>query len=202
MSLRTHWQQVYLTKPDAELSWFQAHPERSLAIIEAIAPPPRRAIDVGGGQSSLAGELLRLGVEEVTVLDISDAALERARARLGGDAGRVRWLAADVLDAADLDPVDLWHDRAVFHFLTDPADRTRYADIAARTVAQGGTLVLATFGPDGPERCSGLPVHRSDAESIAAAFAPAFEPVSSDRESHLTPWGKPQSFVYASLRRR
>ena len=205
-----HWEAVYATKADADLSWFQPAPSHSIATIAALVPRPRRIVDAGGGQSALAAELLRTpGFEhaEVTVLDISAAAVQRGRTRAGDVAGRIRWLVGDALDAAAAGAaiapasIDCWHDRALFHFLVDPADRARYAARVAQAVAPGGHLVVAAFAPDGPERCSNLPVQRHDAASIAAAFAPAFALVTEAREEHLTPWGKPQRFTWAVLRR-
>jgi SAM-dependent methyltransferase len=198
---REHWQSVYLSKHDAELSWFEDRPAWSLEIVRSLPSMPRSAIDIGGGQSYFAGELLQLGVESVTVLDISLAALERGKARLGADAARVAWMEGNILDHAALGPYELWHDRACLHFLTDDADRRRYAEIAARGVVPGGFAIVAGFAPDGPERCSGLPVRRADAESLAAEFASAFTLARSARASHTTPWGKPQAFEYALLRR-
>jgi SAM-dependent methyltransferase len=202
-SRRQHWEAVYQTKSDEQLSWYQARPEVSLRLIEGLRPPPRRVIDVGGGQSALAGELVARGVPEVTVLDVSAGALERARARLGpAVAGRIRWVHGDVLEVgAGLGPVDLWHDRAVFHFLTDPGDRRRYAAAAAEAVVPGGHAIVATFALTGPERCSGLPVCRYDAEGLGAEFAPAFRLAGSAAETHVTPWGKAQDFTYAVLER-
>jgi SAM-dependent methyltransferase len=198
---KAHWEGVYRTKGDTDLSWFQTLPTHSLALIDALRPPPRRVIDIGGGQSALAGELLRRGIEQVTVLDISSAAIERGRQRLGPLAERVRWVVGDVLDPLDLDEVDLWHDRAVFHFLTEAEDRRRYADAAARTVAPGGSLIVATFALTGPEKCSGLPVRRYDAAALATEFGPSFRLSTSTSETHMTPWGKPQDFTYVVLER-
>lgn len=204
-SRQEHWQAVYTTKRDAELSWFQDRPATSLDLVSSLVPRPVRVLDVGGGQSALAGELLRAMPDApagaIAVLDIAPAAIERAKARLGSSADRVRWIVGDVLEAPDLPTVDLWHDRAVFHFLADPDEQRRYAGRAAASVVPGGHLIVAAFGPEGPERCSGLPVARRDAASLEAAFAPAFRMVRSVLETHLTPWGKPQAFVYAVLRR-
>lgn len=203
---QAHWEDVYRTKGDAELSWFQEEPTSSLVLIDRNRVRPARAIDIGGGQSSLAGILLDRGVAEVAVLDISSAAIERAKVRLGERATRVRWIVGDVLEVGDvgledLGPVDLWHDRAVFHFLTDPAERARYAATAARAVVPGGALAVSTFAPEGPERCSGLPVHRFDADALEREFAPAFRLVDRAAETHVTPWGKAQPFTCALLRR-
>lgn len=200
MGRQAHWESVYRTRSDDELSWFQVQPAVSLSLIEGLRPAPRRAIDAGGGQSPLAGELLARGIK-VAVLDISAAAIERARKRLGPGAGRVRWIVADVLEPQDLGPFDLWHDRAVFHFLTDREDRRRYVQAASRAVPEGGHAIVATFAPSAPEMCSGLPVHRYDAAGLASEFAPAFSLVDSATDAHATPWGKVQDFTYAVLQR-
>lgn len=201
MTPRDHWDNVYQTKADADLSWFQPSPDVSLALVSAIRPAPQQVIDVGGGQSALAGALLARGTPHVTVLDISAAAIERARRRAGPAAARVHWVVADVLATPGLGPFDLWHDRAVFHFLTDAEDRRRYVAAAAAAVPTGGHAVVAAFAPSGPEKCSGLPVCRYDAAALASAFEPAFGLIGSTTEPHRTPWGKAQDFAYAVLRR-
>lgn len=198
---RQHWQGVYVAKPEAELSWFQERPTASLELMRGLPELPRRAVDVGGGQSALAGEWLDLGVREVTVLDISGAALERGRERLGARAAQVTWLERDVLAAQSLGPFDLWHDRACFHFMVDDQDRSQYIQAMAAAVASGGHAIIATFGPGGPEKCSGLPVQRWSCDALAAQCAPAFELVRSVVETHATPWGKAQEFTYTVLRR-
>jgi SAM-dependent methyltransferase len=201
MSGREHWDNVYATKGDAEVSWTEADPRRSLSLIREVCAPPARVIDVGGGTSTLCDRLLDAGYA-VSVLDISATALDRARARLGPRAADVRWIVADVADdSTDVGTHDCWHDRAVFHFLTDHADRQRYAALLARSVRPGGHAVIATFAPDGPEKCSGLPVCRYDGPALAAALGPALKLVRETRETHLTPWGKPQSFQYSLLQR-
>ncbi|MDX2116212.1 MAG: class I SAM-dependent methyltransferase [Planctomycetota bacterium] len=196
-----HWEGVYAAKADGELSWFQSSPARSLELIGRLGALPVSAIDVGGGQSALAGELLRLGVERVAVLDISESALRRGRERLGAAASRVSWIRRDVLDGAELGSFELWHDRACFHFLTEEGERSKYAALAGRTVAPGGHAIIAGFGAQGPERCSGLGVRRASPQEIAGVFGPMFRLVESAVESHTTPWGKGQEFVYAVLRR-
>lgn len=201
MNRQEHWETVYREKGDAELSWFQAQPAVSLSLIESLTPPPRSVVDVGGGQSALAGELLGRGVAEIAVLDISSAAVERGKKRLGQRADQVRWIVGDVLDAQDLGACDLWHDRAVFHFLTDADDRRRYVAVASRAVRPGGHVILATFAPTGPEKCSGLPVRRYDASQLAAEFGGSFRLERSTAESHATPWGKSQDFTYVVLER-
>lgn len=207
MSQEAHWQQVYSAKGDEALSWFQRDPRVSLELFDAIHPRPRRVIDVGGGQSAFAAGMLSRGVEQVCVLDISSAAIARAKTRLGVDAVRVSWIVADVrhsVDALGLEDAgqfDLWHDRAVFHFLTDAADRARYVQVACAAVRPGGHMIIATFAPTGPDTCSGLPVCRYDAPSLEREFAPQFARVASATETHVTPWGKAQDFSYAVLQR-
>lgn len=201
MDRREHWERVYVAKADGELSWFQSAPGVSLELIQGVVPPARSVIDVGGGQSALAAGLLAMGVERVTVLDIAPSALRRGRERLGAAAERVRWVEGDVLEARGLGPADVWHDRAVFHFLTEAADRRLYAAAVRDALRPGGHAVIATFAPSGPERCSGLAVRRYDAAGIAAEFGAEFELVNSATETHTTPWGKAQEFAYAVLRR-
>lgn len=198
---REHWNRIYAGKSDGELSWFQSRPERALSMIGQLSPRPRRAIDVGGGQSSLALELLSAGIPHVTVLDIAQQAIVRAQRRCGPQAERIEWIVADVLADPDLGTFDLWHDRAVFHFLTRTEDRARYAAVAARRVAAGGHLLVAAFAEAGPPRCSGLPVRRYDAASLADEFAPALRPLGHEVEMHRTPWGSEQPFVYVMLQR-
>lgn len=201
MSRREHWEAVYRDKADTELSWFQPHPGISLSLIEALRPAPRRVIDIGGGQSALASGLLARGIEDVTVLDIAETAIDRGRQRLGDRAQNIRWVVADVLAADDLGRFDLWHDRAVFHFLTDPRDRARYIASAAGAVVPGGHVIIGTFAPTGPERCSGLEVCRYDAAALASEFAGPFRMADSAAETHRTPWGAAQDFTYVTLER-
>jgi SAM-dependent methyltransferase len=198
--ITAHWQDVYRRKPSDTVSWFRPHLDTSLALLSAAGlSADSRVIDVGGGASTLVDDLLDRGVGAITVLDLSDEALGVARARLG-ERG-VRWLAGDLL-AAQLPEAgfDLWHDRAVLHFLTDPADATRYAAQAAQALRPGGHAVIGGFAPDGPERCSGLTVARRSAEDIAALMGPRFTLVDQRHEIHTTPGGSPQSFAWAVLR--
>lgn len=201
MDSRTHWNKIYGERADEDLSWFQHAPAASMSLIARLDRKPASAVDIGAGQSLLAGELLGRGVERITALDISSAGLDRAAARLGPRAERIDWVAGDVLRLEYPLDVDLWHDRAVFHFLTDEQDRRRYADAARAAVRAGGWMIVATFGPAGPAQCSGLPVQRYSAEELAAQFSPGFTLIDSVEEQHTTPWGKPQQFVYAVLRR-
>ena len=199
MSTKQHWESVYESRGDAEVSWTQPEPRTSLSLIRE-ARPAGRVIDVGGGTSTLVDHLLTAGYG-VAVLDISEAALARARARLGPRAELVRWIVDDVTRAPDLGTFDLWHDRAVFHFLTNPADRAAYVALLARTVPVGRHAVIATFAPDGPTQCSGLDVCRYDAPLLAAELGAGFALVKSLLETHHTPWGKPQSFQCSLFKR-
>jgi SAM-dependent methyltransferase len=197
-----HWDAAYARGPQA-VSWFQDEPAVSLRLIEGLRPDPGDpVIDVGGGASPLAGELLARGLRELTVLDVSAAALAAARERLGAQADRVTWIETDLRAFAPERRYAIWHDRAVLHFLTVDADRRAYADLAARAVAPGGHVILACFALDGPERCSGLPVHRADAAGIAALLSGAFDLVSDEREEHRTPGGAAQRFTWVVARRR
>ncbi len=200
---RTHWQDVYQTRESNAVSWYRPHLEISLELLDlAGLSAGTRLIDVGGGASTLVDDLLARGLRSITVLDVSPEALEVARRRVGARQHEVTWIDADVLQA-ELPPggFDVWHDRAVFHFLIDPAEATRYAEQAAIAVRRGGHAVIGGFAPDGPERCSGLPVARRSAEDIAAVFAPEFRLVTKRAEKHVTPAGAVQSFAYALLRR-
>jgi SAM-dependent methyltransferase len=200
MNRTDHWQHVYTTKPDDQVSWTQDLPALSLALIREFAPGGS-VIDVGGGASRLAEGLLDAGHRTVAVLDISAAPLERARDWMGAAADRVRWIVADITACPDLGSYDVWHDRAVFHFLTERADRERYSAAIRRTVPVGGYVLISTFAPDGPTQCSGLEVRRYDAGTLAAELGAGFGPVKSVHETHLTPWGKPQAFQYSVFRR-
>lgn len=197
-----HWQGVYGTKAETELSWFQDRPETSIRLIEAAGfGRAARVIDVGGGASRLVDALLDLGFTRITVLDIAEAALAKARSRLGERAAAVQWLVADITGWTAPARYDVWHDRAVFHFLTDADDRAAYAAAMAAAVPAGGQAIVATFASDGPERCSGLPVCRYDADGLAVQFAPQFRLVDALTEDHLTPAGKMQKFQYCRMER-
>ena len=203
MADKTHWDQVYAAKTDDALSWYQAHAWRSLALIEGSGVDRDAAIiDVGGGASTLAADLLDRGYANLWVLDISPAALAAARTRIGKDAARIHWVEADVTRAV-LPPAHfmIWHDRAVFHFLTEAAARAAYVAKARATVKPGGHVIIATFAEDGPEQCSGLPVVRYDAPSLHAQFGDAWELLHTEREAHRTPAGGLQQFRYCHLRR-
>lgn len=203
MESQTHWENVYRQKRADEVSWFQREPTLSLALIRKAAPDlGARIIDVGGGASSLVDALINCGYEHVTVLDVADAALAQARARLGPAAAQVSWRVADVL-TADLpaQAFDVWHDRAVFHFLTEPSTRAAYLAQVQHALQPNGHLVIATFAEDGPTACSGLPVARYSVQDLAQTVGSGFALADSAREQHVTPSGGRQSFVYGLFRR-
>ncbi|MBK7076980.1 MAG: class I SAM-dependent methyltransferase [Myxococcales bacterium] len=203
MDAHAHWEQVYRSKRADEVSWYRPHLERSLAFIRAQQlPGDARIVDIGGGASTLVDDLLADGFRNLAVVDLAEAALAVARERLGPRAAEVDWIAGDVTTPLFADAsVDFWHDRAVFHFLTDPAARAAYLAQVYRSVKPGGHVLVATFGLDGPERCSGLPVARYDAAGIHAVFGDAFVKVDEASEVHATPWGSSQAFVYCFCRR-
>lgn len=198
---KSHWEQVYEAKGEAEVSWHQDEPALSLDLIRQAATPESRVIDVGGGSSVLAGRLVSLGFKHVAVLDIAEAALDRSKARIGPLGQRVHWIAADVTATKDLGPFDVWHDRAVFHFLTKPDERRKYVEVAAKTVPIGGHLIVGTFALAGPEKCSGLTVERYDGQKLAGEFGQGFALRREMQETHVTPWGKPQKFTFAVFER-
>lgn len=202
MEPKAHWERVFSTKQSDELSWYQREPTRSLELFdEAGVSPIGAVIDVGGGDSTLVDALLDRQFEHVTVLDISAAALARAQARLGPRARQVTWLEADVTRVR-LPPggYDVWHDRAVFHFLIDPEDRARYVAVASGALRTGGTLIIATFAADGPKRCSGLDVVGYSPEGLAREFGPRFTLIRGFPDVHVTPRGVEQRFTYALFR--
>lgn len=203
MQAKAHWERVYATKDATEVSWFQPHAERSLQLIrDAGTPLTARIIDVGGGASTLVDDLLDAGYRDVTVLDLSANALAVARARLGPRAAGVRWLEANVLEA-DLPAqgYDVWHDRAVFHFLTAPEDRRAYVAQVLHAVRPGGLVIVATFAEDGPTQCSGLDVMRYDADGLHAEFGKPFTLLAHASEAHQTPAGRIQQFIYCLCRK-
>ncbi|RUO34712.1 class I SAM-dependent methyltransferase [Aliidiomarina soli] len=209
MKNKDHWEDVYSTKAADEVSWFQPQAERSLALIHAcVCEGPRRIIDIGGGASRLVDDLIEDADNQITVLDLSSAALRTAQARLsksGEPAQAIEWVEADVLDI-DLTtlkgaPFDIWHDRAVFHFLTNASDRVRYVEQLKSALKPGGWLIIATFADDGPSKCSGLPVERYDADKLAQVFAEGFTLLQQQRETHLTPAGAEQKFIYCVFKR-
>ena len=203
MDAHSHWDKVYAIKRPEMLSWYRPHLETSLALIERVASSlSAPIIDVGGGASTLADDLLLRGYEDVTVLDISKTAIDAARRRLGPDAGRVRWIVADILETRlERHAYEIWHDRAVFHFLTRPDQRVAYVEQLVRAVQPGGHLVISTFGPAGPTTCSGLDVKRYDEKMLQDEFGKQFELIEGSRELHHTPEGITQEFLHCCFRR-
>ncbi len=200
MESKSHWDKVYTTKATDSVSWYQPHAILSLALIERVAglsASPARLIDVGGGASTLVDDLLQRNIANVSVLDISGAALRVARERLGARAADVQWIEGDITRVAlPAGGYDIWHDRAVFHFLTDPASRAAYVGQVRRAVRPGGHVIVAAFAPDGPLQCSGLPVVRYAPDTLHAEFGAAFELLEHVSEDHHTPSGAVQHFVY------
>lgn len=198
---QAHWDGIYTrTAPDA-VSWYRPHLETSLRLIQDTAGPNASILDVGGGHSTLLEDLLQLGYRKITVLDVSEVALNQAKQRVGAAAGSVIWQVGDIL-AASLPEAhyDVWHDRAVFHFLTNPQDRSAYIHQATQALKPGGQMIVATFGPQGPMKCSGLEVCRYSAESLAEVLGPRFLLIESLTEIHNTTFGAEQQFLYCSFR--
>lgn len=196
-----HWDAAYASKGEAGVSWFEENPDVSVGLIERFHPEKSPSvIDIGGGASRLVDAGLGRGWA-MTVLDISAKAVETARQRLGSRADAVDWIVADATVWQPQRLYDVWHDRAAFHFLTSPGDRQAYLDRLRTALRPGGHAIIATFAPDGPERCSGLPVERYDADRLAATVGDGFAPVAALRRLHRTPWGSEQAFQYVVLRR-
>ena len=204
MEPKKHWEQVYETKEPDAVSWYTAHLDTSLQYIKSTGLAAQQAsiIDVGGGESTLVDDLLAAGYRNVIVLDISEKALGVAAARLGSRANEVTWIAADVLEYRFVEAsVDIWHDRAVFHFLTTDEQRQAYVAQVLKALRPGGFAIVGTFGPNGPEKCSGLPVMRYAPDSLHNTFGARFTLVEHAVEMHTTPWGSSQEFVYCFCRR-
>jgi SAM-dependent methyltransferase len=197
-----HWEGVYRTKGEREVSWFQETPSLSLELMRSVGATRHSAIvDIGGGASRLVDALVEGGYEGLTVLDLSESALAAAKARLGPAAAGVTWIVADVVGWKPRQRYGIWHDRAAFHFLTDAADRTAYVACLREALPPGGHAIIATFALDGPERCSGLPVVRYDAASLGTALGAAFSLVETRRHDHHTPMGSTQRFQFSVFRR-
>ncbi len=199
-----HWDRVYGTKEPDAVSWYRPRLDRSLAFIDGAGLDRGDPIvDVGGGTSTLVDDLLDRGYRDVTVLDISPVAIDRAKARLGARATDVRWIVGDVTRIAlPEERYAFWHDRAVFHFLTGEEERRAYVAAVHHALRADGHIVVATFGPAGPEQCSGLDVARYDPDALHAEFGRGFRKVGSSTEHHMTPWGSDQEFVYCYCRLR
>lgn len=202
MNSRTHWNEIYRSRGPDQVSWFEPEATVSLEMIERVLPDRNASIiDVGAGASTLVDGLLAAGYHDITLLDLSGAALAQARQRLGDASDAIAWREGNVLSvelaAAGF---DLWHDRAVFHFLTTPDDRARYVVQLRRALRPGGNVLVATFAEDGPARCSGLEVARYSPERLHRELGDDFRMLASQRHVHETPWGAPQAFTYALLR--
>ncbi|KAA1006183.1 class I SAM-dependent methyltransferase [Paraburkholderia panacisoli] len=203
MDGKEHWEGVYRNKAANAVSWYRPHLDISLTLIcEAVSDRNAAIIDVGGGESTLVDDLLQRGYRSLTVLDVSAVALDTTKQRLGSIAGQVTWVESDII-VVDLPEhrYDVWHDRAVFHFLTEPSQRDAYTRLLTRTLKPDGRVVIATFGPLGPNRCSGLDVMRYDVQQLSDEFGPGFELVTSTLEDHNTPAGSSQQFLYCSFRK-
>lgn len=197
----THWQQVWAGDDGSSRSWFQASPGPSVALVRRFVPADATVVDVGGGASRFVDALLERGHPRPTVVDVAADALEHARERLGPRAEEVRWVVADVRELDLGRTVDAWHDRAVLHFLVAAADRTAYVQRCRDHLVVGGHAIIATFAPEGPDRCSGLPVQRYDSAAVGRVFGADFTVVHAAREQHTTPSGTTQEFAWTVLRR-
>jgi trans-aconitate methyltransferase len=200
-SRQAHWEGVYNTKRENEVSWFQDDPAPSIEMIGAVGAAPETAIiDIGGGASRLVDRLLAKGFRALSVLDLSAAALNAAKSRLGAQAERVKWIVADATLWDPDEVYEVWHDRAAFHFLTEERDRAAYVARMRKALRAGGHAIVATFAPDGPGRCSGLPIMRYDAETLGQTLGSGFELIETRRHAHATPWGSTQSFQFSAFR--
>jgi 2-polyprenyl-3-methyl-5-hydroxy-6-metoxy-1,4-benzoquinol methylase len=202
VSRQAHWENVYATKNENAVSWFQERPDISLDLIRSTGVDARAAIiDIGGGASRLVDALINEGFNAITVLDLSEKALATSKARLGARGTQVQWVVADVTTWEPAQTYDVWHDRAALHFLTDPKDRNAYAKRVLKAVRRGGHVIIGTFALDGPERCSGLPVIRHDAATLGELLGHSFELVESKRHDHQTPAGATQRFQFSRFQR-
>ena len=202
MQRKDHWERVYTSKGEQDVSWFESLPSVSLQMLEASGLTHATCVlDVGGGDSRLVDTLAARGMDCLAVLDLSGAALRRAQSRLGERAKVPVWIEADVTGDWTLKPMDIWHDRAVFHFLTTPEDQGRYLEHLRAVLKVQGSAIIATFAPDGPEKCSGLPVARYSPESLAECLGAGFTLLESRRHIHHTPWGSTQAFQYSRFTR-
>ena len=202
MDNKEYWEKVYDTKAPDAVSWYAPHLETSLNLIhQATSNKDSAIIDIGGGEATLVDDLIVRGYRDISVLDISQKAIDVARSRIGKPADKVRWYCTDITKATlPQNYFDVWHDRAVFHFLTQEDDRKKYVDQVMRTVKHGGYVIMSTFGPEGPEKCSGLDVVRYDPEHLHGQFGKSFKMINSSTELHKTPMGTTQQFLYCFCR--
>ena len=202
MNRTLHWEIVYQTKNSTEVSWYEPDPKQSRDLILQVAGELRgRVIDVGGGQSFLAERLLDAGFSNVAFLDISQTAIEATKTRLAGRASQVEWIVSDITQCASLGEFDIWHDRATFHFITNPEDRTHYVELLKRSLPIGGHFIIGTFAKGGPEKCSGLTICQYDAATMQEELGPSFEPIKCNEYLHRPPTGKPQQFFFGVYKR-
>ena len=202
VSRQAHWETVYATKNENAVSWFQEGPDISLDLIRSTGVDASASIvDIGGGASRLVDALINEGFKAITVLDLSEKALAKSKARLSSKGAQVQWVVADVTTWKPAQTYDVWHDRAALHFLTDPKDRAAYAERVSRAVRPGGHVIIGTFAPEGPERCSGLPVIRHDAATLGELLGDSFELIETRRHDHQTPAGATQRFQFSRFQR-
>jgi len=202
-NIKEHWEDVWARKKSNEVSWYQQEPKTSLELILSIQPSKDASIiDVGGGDSRLVDKLLQLGFQNITVLDVSAKALERAKERLGKRAQLIKWIECDVRNFDSDDQYDIWHDRALLHFLTSEEDLKNYVELTRKHVKEGGYLIISTFSTNGPMMCSGLDIRQYSEESMKKLFSNGFDPVKSFEEEHVTPFGKSQIFTCNVFRKR
>lgn len=198
---KKHWETVYESKSPEEVSWTQKYPKTSIEFIQSLGlPKTAKIIDIGGGDSNLVDYLLEEGYENITVLDISAKALEKAKVRLGDKAGKINWVVSDITEYQPDTTFDIWHDRAAFHFLTSKDQISKYLDIASKAIS--GYLILGTFSTDGPKKCSGLDISQYDEETLNAVFQGSFEKITCITEDHVTPFNTSQNFLFCSFKKR
>ncbi len=202
MGRKEHWEKLYSTKELQEVSWYQSTPQASLDFIAGFNLPKDAAIiDIGGGDSFLTDRLLEAGFTNITVLDISEAAIDRAKQRLGDKAGLVKWIVSDITEFNPTGLYDFWHDRATFHFLTTKEEAERYIDIAAKAISKNGKMLIGTFSESGPEQCSGLPVKQYTEETLVSLISKWFQKVRCIHIDHTTPFNTVQNFLFCSFKK-
>lgn len=203
MQRKQHWENVYANKRFEEVSWFQEVPVHSLHFINQLHLQPDAAIiDVGAGESKLAEQFIQQGFTDLTVLDISATAIEKAKQNLAAKADKVKWIVADITKFEPRQQYDCWHDRAVFHFLTEQNDIDTYLSVLDKAIKPGGQLIVGTFADNGPEKCSGLPVKRYSEQELVSTFSPFFEKIACEAVAHVTPSGSVQHFIFCTFNKK
>jgi 2-polyprenyl-3-methyl-5-hydroxy-6-metoxy-1,4-benzoquinol methylase len=199
---KEHWENIYSTKTENEVSWFQQYPKTSMEFVGLFSlKKDSKIIDIGGGDSHFVDALLEAGFSNVTVLDISSKAIERAKIRLGKSAEKVKWIVSDIIDFVPEEQYDFWHDRAAFHFLTEKTQADKYVEIANKGISGNGILVLGTFSVDGPKKCSSLEIRQYSEESMSGKFEKYFKRVKCITEDHKTPFNTIQNFLFCSFKK-